>query len=188
MSSLGCTCHTSTSAVLCALVIHQSRISGEKSVPQCCTGSAAEQPPEPRSIPVPVVTVVEPSEPSRAWGLLRRACRVDRPPSPSLPRMMSIGSAGTHELAIALGPWPDSRPWDGIRQADMRAQLRVQAGESVWREDLRRAHSHAVDNPGARLKCAAWLAKGSQRLSAFPNAVSAHNSSRSPGLRSKRSP
>jgi hypothetical protein len=113
----------------------------------CFAGSGIEQPLETQAIPVPTVTAVEQSGPPRALGRLLRACRVDRAARASspTPRLMNVSSAGTHELACVLGPWPDHRPWDGLRQADMRAQLHAQAGESVWRQDVQ----HARSPPGA---------------------------------------
>lgn len=47
---------------------------------------------------------------------------------------LSVTDVTSAELAVALGAWSDSRPWDGMRRTVMHEQLRLQAGKSVWRE------------------------------------------------------
>ena len=86
------------------------------------------------AIPVPDVAPVRVGD---GHSQPARQCRGVRQSSEPPVATMSINSAASLELQRALGPWQDQRPWDGLRQAEMRALLDSQAGTSVWGEHMR---------------------------------------------------
>jgi hypothetical protein len=106
----------------------------------CLAEPGCDLPEQP--IPVPIVHDVNPPTFPNA-NVASTSCAgkasTQRLSSCHTAKSLSVSDVNGPELALALGAWMDTRPWDGIRHNVMKGMLQAQAGESVWREPVLQA-------------------------------------------------